>query len=128
MENVVYFENEVASLREFVDRFVKSNITLAEELHDKIEELGEGIEEAAKGADKDNPTLRLCNQLQYITYYIQPFNDVSEESTAEKSYSSSTSPTEKSKKPYYKPKDGKKKDGTWDARTKIGKAALAQES
>jgi len=27
--------------------FVKSNITLAEDIKDKIEELGEGIEEAA---------------------------------------------------------------------------------
>jgi hypothetical protein len=49
--------------------FVKSSITLAEDLQDKIEELGEGIEEAAKQADDDNPALRLYSQVNYINYF-----------------------------------------------------------
>ena len=56
-------------MRGFVDMFVKSSITLAEDLQDKIEELGEGIEEAAKQADDDNPALRLYSQVNYINYF-----------------------------------------------------------
>lgn len=110
--------------------FVKSNITLAEDIKDKIEELGEGIEEAAMKADSDNSSLRLYSQVNYINYFAKPdFYDDDEPSVISSTSTAASSKSSKPKKPYYKPTQngGKKANGEWDARTKIGREAIARE-
>jgi hypothetical protein len=52
LDNVVLFDNDVDSLKDFVDEFVKGEINISEDIEERLEEFDDNLHEAASQIDQ----------------------------------------------------------------------------
>ena len=56
-ENVVLFNNKVDSLKDFVEKFVKGQAHLKEDIREEIKEFSEQVKDAAERCKEDGDTI-----------------------------------------------------------------------